>query len=46
LGWLAPGVGPVGLMASSFYFFSSAFLSPFILISVLCFEGVLPFKTE
>jgi hypothetical protein len=42
-GW-SPGVGPVGLLASSFYFFSSAFLFSFILISVLSFERVLPIK--
>jgi hypothetical protein len=36
LGRLAPGVGPVGLLASSFYFyFSSAFFSLFL---NFCFE--------
>jgi hypothetical protein len=37
LGRLAPGVGPVGLLASSLLFFSSAFLFSFILISDLSF---------
>jgi hypothetical protein len=46
LGWLVPGVGPVGLMATSFYFFLLLPFSLLFLISVLCFEGVLPFKNE
>jgi hypothetical protein len=46
LGRLAPGCGPVGLLASLFYFF---LLLPFSFISefLFCvFERVLPFKNE
>jgi hypothetical protein len=37
LGWLVPGVGPVGLAGLFFLFIFSASLFSFILISVLCF---------
>jgi hypothetical protein len=43
-----PGSAQLGIQASSFifYFFLLLSFSLFILISVLSFEGVLPFKIE
>jgi hypothetical protein len=44
-GWL-PGSAQLGWLASSFYFFLLLPFSLLFLISVLCLEGVLPFKIE